>query len=325
MNFSSRFYSRRSGIYGYYLNVTNESDQPLEAPIRFLMAELSPSGATVPNADGQTVDGIPYYEFAIDSLAPGETTPTIIVTVQPPPRQRYSFLPEVHAVIASPQPAGSPATFEGEFIQDPPVTTRSVDNETDFPNQAYGLHPGRHLQNPSEPLDVNGDGEVSPLDALQVINQLARGTDPVPADMAEAIDTHSSSWVDVDGNGATTPRDALWVINHLARQSRLAESEWIPASLQDPSSDASEYLRDSDLRYSDLRDSDPRDSDPRDRAFASFVRDETDALLQSTGFTEDHATHSRNIDLWTPQKRTADESESSTLQSALEAELRELP
>ncbi len=52
--------------------------------------------------------------------------------------------------------------------------------------------------------DVNADGTVSPLDALQVLNYLNRdapSTDP--------------GRMDVDGSGVVTPLDALWVINHL--------------------------------------------------------------------------------------------------------------
>ena len=55
----------------------------------------------------------------------------------------------------------------------------------------------------TDPLDVNGDLVVSPLDALLIINQLG-----------EEAETADSS-ADVDGDGAATPLDALLVINRL--------------------------------------------------------------------------------------------------------------
>ncbi len=55
----------------------------------------------------------------------------------------------------------------------------------------------------ADPLDVNGDHVVSPLDALLIIGRL--GNDAAAA----------GSLVDVNGDGATTPLDALLVIGRL--------------------------------------------------------------------------------------------------------------
>ena len=55
--------------------------------------------------------------------------------------------------------------------------------------------------------DVNGDGEVTPVDALQVINALqSQNKGGVIEDL---------STVDVNQDGVLSPRDALGVINHL--------------------------------------------------------------------------------------------------------------
>ena len=68
--------------------------------------------------------------------------------------------------------------------------------------------------NSSNPLDVNGDGIVTPLDALIVINQLdaggsgALGTPPLTA----------HNYLDVAGTGILTPIDALDIINKLNSQ-----------------------------------------------------------------------------------------------------------
>jgi len=77
--------------------------------------------------------------------------------------------------------------------------------------------------NPVEPLDVNGDGVIVPLDALLIINELnANGShplpDPPPLDWGRYIDTNS--------DGSVAPIDALLVINHLnANTPASAEAE----------------------------------------------------------------------------------------------------
>ena len=65
-------------------------------------------------------------------------------------------------------------------------------------------------------LDVTGDGNVTPIDALNVINYLNEtGIGTLPA---APIGSHA--FVDTNGNGACTPIDALQVINFLNAQAR---------------------------------------------------------------------------------------------------------
>ena len=67
------------------------------------------------------------------------------------------------------------------------------------------------LTNPLEPLDVDEDGWVAPLDALLVINDLNRnGSRP----LAETED-RPRHLIDVNGDGFASAIDALLVINHL--------------------------------------------------------------------------------------------------------------
>ena len=64
------------------------------------------------------------------------------------------------------------------------------------------------------PLDVNDDGEVSPVDALIPINDLnSNGSRPLPGS-ASAPDAPESK-VDVNGDGHSSPVDALLVINEV--------------------------------------------------------------------------------------------------------------
>jgi hypothetical protein len=66
-----------------------------------------------------------------------------------------------------------------------------------------GLVPHNFLS----PEDCDNSGDVSPLDALVVINELNR------ADSSPMLDT--SKMLDVDADGSLSPLDALIVINHL--------------------------------------------------------------------------------------------------------------
>jgi hypothetical protein len=60
-------------------------------------------------------------------------------------------------------------------------------------------------------LDVNEDAQVSPIDALLVINDLNRNG----ARVFDPYATPVSGWIDVNGNGWVTPLDALLIINHI--------------------------------------------------------------------------------------------------------------
>ncbi len=68
--------------------------------------------------------------------------------------------------------------------------------------------------NPDNHLDSNGDGQVTPLDALVIINYLNRGG---PVVLPE-IETVPDVFYDVDTNYLVTPFDALAIINYLNRQ-----------------------------------------------------------------------------------------------------------
>lgn len=67
--------------------------------------------------------------------------------------------------------------------------------------------------------DVNDDGGVTPLDAVQVINALRRAGSPV-IHLNPAPDILLPKYPDVDGDGRITANDALRVINRLNRESR---------------------------------------------------------------------------------------------------------
>lgn len=112
------------------------------------------------------------------------------------------------------------------------------------------------LHNDVVPTDVNGDGRVSSVDALAVVNYLSR-EDSVIEGEAPAVVT-VPKMVDVDDSGSVTALDALMVINDLR-----VEGEIIPASTARPDPlDYNTVTRDADvdddgfLNGNDLNDPD---------------------------------------------------------------------
>ncbi len=96
------------------------------------------------------------------------------------------------------------------------VTTASGEplSKRDFLNTS-GANP---LQNGTMPPDVNNDGIVSAMDALVIINQLARHT---VAEGESGSSVANSYFMDVNGDTKVTALDALQVINYLSRQNNV--------------------------------------------------------------------------------------------------------
>ncbi len=72
-------------------------------------------------------------------------------------------------------------------------------------------------------LDVSGDGFVSPVDALKVINWLNDPAKPKLLTLADA--TFAPPYIDVNGDGRVTASDALLVINYLNSRPATGEGE----------------------------------------------------------------------------------------------------
>ncbi len=90
--------------------------------------------------------------------------------------------------------------------------------------------------NPEITLDVNNDGELSPIDALLVINDLNTfGPRQLPAPSSGST---PPPFLDTSGDGYVTPIDALRVLNHLNGESALA----VPASADRGEAEGAEPL-----------------------------------------------------------------------------------
>jgi len=76
-------------------------------------------------------------------------------------------------------------------------------------------------QNPREPLDVDDDGFVLPLDVLLIINELnRRGPSSLP--VPPQPPNQPPPYLDVNGDGKLEPLDVLRVINHLNQSANSA-------------------------------------------------------------------------------------------------------
>ena len=130
--------------------------------------------------------------------------------------------------------------------------------------------------NYANPVDVDADGEVTPFDALLIINEINRGTVELgsPKALAQSGGIAMASaaligetaepvkYIDVDGDGQLTPMDALMVINVLnSASSTSQESGAMSASaslLADveraPSADAANHSQSSAATSAQLVD-----------------------------------------------------------------------
>lgn len=76
------------------------------------------------------------------------------------------------------------------------------------------------MQNPSDPMDVNADNFITPLDAFELIGELNAGSDPnAPQERARP------RFPDVNGDGVLSPLDAFSVVDALNRGRREAQNQ----------------------------------------------------------------------------------------------------
>ena len=83
---------------------------------------------------------------------------------------------------------------------------------------------GEGYYNAQNPLDVNDDGFVSPIDALSIINRLNSGDTDLGAVAGEG-EVSKRLYVDTNNDGFLAPIDALLVINRLNANSLAAQAE----------------------------------------------------------------------------------------------------
>ncbi|MBN83737.1 MAG: hypothetical protein CMJ70_26740 [Planctomycetaceae bacterium] len=98
-----------------------------------------------------------------------------------------------------------------------------LDNLTNFDFGAR-LIAGANWQNPVEPLDVDNDGFIAPIDVLLIVSHLNQhGSHPLP--VPPQPPELPPPFLDVDGDDHVAPVDALLIIGHLNSQDASADGE----------------------------------------------------------------------------------------------------
>lgn len=152
--------------------------------------------------DGDSIDDLGLWVPDRSGVAPSESAEWYVLVSGD--RSIVDRLGPSNTTSFKPYPFGNDvyAQFGDEFGLpvvgnfDPPLTSATDD--------------GGHT-NPQNALDVDNDGQISPLDALLVINLLNSTSNTqltIPA-------APQAPFVDIDRDGEVSPLDALLVINHL--------------------------------------------------------------------------------------------------------------
>ncbi len=107
-----------------------------------------------------------------------------------------------------------------DLAGNPLQPNNSTTGATTFTINLLATAPADGWKNPNGPfdaqgdsVDVNGDGQVNPLDALVLINAL--NLDLFPGGLLPAAPSSPADYYDVNGDGYLTPIDVLLVINYL--------------------------------------------------------------------------------------------------------------
>jgi hypothetical protein len=117
------------------------------------------------------------------------------------------------------------ALLQGEWTVDKPVFESGTSyHSLRREGLALKIANDRIWTNPVNPLDIDRNGVVQPLDALVEINYLNRGGSnllPTPTGLADL----PTAYLDPTGNGRAEPLDALLVINFLNRRATAEPEE----------------------------------------------------------------------------------------------------
>jgi hypothetical protein len=99
-----------------------------------------------------------------------------------------------------------------------PAPSNAADDRVDGRLTVQGTESARSpSQNPVQPLDANGDGDVTPSDALAVINHINDGR-PQDASMLYVAPGEPIRYVDVNGDRWVSAQDVLVLVNRLNGQ-----------------------------------------------------------------------------------------------------------
>ena len=211
-------------IVGNQLRTTRKLN--FEALASYTVSIRSTDASNLSVVSPLSVSVLDVNEQAIITGSDSATTPTnrtVVIDVLANDRDPDGTIDRTTVVIVAPPTKGSVRVLsDGRLEYTPPADERLevsfsyqvMDNDQVLSN--VGLVAVRVLsayQNPNNRLDVDNDGDVSPLDVLQIINDIeANKFRDLPTNVGETI-----PYIDTNGNSKVDPLDVLDVINFLNR------------------------------------------------------------------------------------------------------------
>lgn len=211
-------------IVGNQLRTTRKLN--FEALATYTVSIRSTDASSLSVVSPLLISVLDVNEQAIITGSDSATTPTnrtVVIDVLANDRDPDGTIDRNTVVIVAPPTRGSVRVLvDGRLEYTPPENERLevsfsyqvMDNDQVLSN--VGLVAVRVLsayQNPNNRLDVDNDGDVSPLDVLQIINDIeANKFRDLPTNVGETI-----PYIDTNGNSKVDPLDVLDVINFLNR------------------------------------------------------------------------------------------------------------
>ena len=211
-------------IVGNQLRTTRKLN--FEALASYTVSVRSTDASNLSVVSPLSVSVLDVNEQAIITGSDSATTPTnrtVVIDVLANDRDPDGTIDRTTVVIVAPPTKGSVRVLsDGRLEYTPPAdervdvsfSYRVMDNDEVMSD--VGLVAVRVLsayQNPKNRLDVDNDGDVSPLDVLQIINDIeANKFRDLPTNVGETI-----PYIDTNGNSKVDPLDVLDVINFLNR------------------------------------------------------------------------------------------------------------
>ena len=182
---------------------------------------ISPSIDPITDITIHENDGL--QSISLTGIAPGSTDNSPVrVTAE---SQNTLLVSTVETVYTSPQTTGllkfqpvadmagstviTVTVEDGGLDEDLSTTADNAEAQVQFNVRVLEAHP---WHNYNFPEDVNGDGQVTPVDALSIINEINQGGAGV---LPESRNEIAPPFYDVNKDGNLSPLDALIVINHI--------------------------------------------------------------------------------------------------------------